>query len=87
MSTSLLQLAFIPSSIIFRYPIGQLEGVGYPSMLKILYNWSILLVPGNRGLPKYNSTITHPREKTSIAVEYYLVPNKFSGALYHLVAI
>ena len=47
----------------------------------------MLLEPGKRGLPRYSSTITHPNEKTSIAVVYYLVERRFSGALYHLVAI
>jgi hypothetical protein len=77
----------IPSIAIFSCPFGQLTWLGYPKTLNIFKIWSKLLAPGNKGKPVYNSTITHPNENTSIAQVYYFVPNKFSGALYHLVAI
>lgn len=42
--------------------------------------------PGNIAFPKINSPKIHPTDHISTALEYWVDPNKISGALYHLVA-
>lgn len=60
---------------------------GGPVHIKTLSIWLSVELPGKRGLPLIISPSKQPKLQISIALEYFLDPNKISGARYHLVAI
>lgn len=75
---------YLPKSV-FNALISDKDGG--PVQVKTLYIWFKVEFPGKNGLPLIISPNRHPKLHISIAFEYFLEPNKISGARYHLVAI
>jgi len=75
---------YLPKSVL-RALISDKDGG--PVHIKTLSIWFNVELPGKRGFPLIISPNKQPKLQMSIAFEYFLDPNRISGALYHLVAI
>lgn len=75
---------YLPNSVLSDFMSVKLGG---PVHVRTRSIWFKVELPGNSGRPLMISPIRQPKLHTSTAFEYFLDPNKISGARYHLVAM